>query len=61
DFPAHANDHLSAQQDKIVASLKKDGIEAQKEMEIIALIAYLQRVGTDIKAKEVVEAKPANP
>jgi len=61
DFPAHANDHLSAQQDKIVASLKKDGIEAQKEMEIIAVIAYLQRVGTDIKAKEVVEAKPANP
>lgn len=40
------------QADKIVANLKKDGIEANKEQEIIALIAYLQRLGTDIKLKE---------
>jgi cytochrome c oxidase cbb3-type subunit I/II len=50
----------NSRQDRSV-NLKKDGIDAQKEMEIIAVIAYLQRVGTDIKAKEVVEAKPANP
>jgi len=61
EFPALANADVSAQQDKIVAALKKDGIEAQKEMEIIAVIAYLQRVGTDIKAKAVAETKPTNP
>ncbi len=60
-FPAMANTDVIAQQDRIVAALKKDGIEAQKEMEIIAVIAYLQRVGTDIKAKEIVETKPTNP
>ncbi len=41
-----------AQADKIVANLKKDGIEANKEQEIVALIAYMQRLGTDIKLKE---------
>lgn len=41
-----------AQADKIVANLKKDGIEASKEQEIVALIAYMQRLGTDIKLKE---------
>jgi cytochrome c oxidase cbb3-type subunit I/II len=51
EFPAQANTDLSAQTAKIVASLKKDGIEAAGDMEIVALIAYLQRVGTDIKAK----------
>jgi len=37
------------QADGIVASLKKDGIKAKADKEIIALIAYLQRLGTDIK------------
>ena len=47
-------------QAKIVADLKKDGIEASPDVDIIALIAYLQRVGTDIKqqpATEVVQAQ----
>ena len=37
----------------IVEGLKKDGIEEEKleSKEIIALIAYLQRLGTDIKPK----------
>jgi cytochrome c oxidase cbb3-type subunit I/II len=58
EFPALANADLSVQTAKIVASLKKDGIEAVGDMEIIAVIAYLQRVGTDIKAAPaaVVEA-----
>ena len=36
------------QADKIVAGLKSAGIETNSEKEIIALIAYLQRLGTDI-------------
>lgn len=42
---------LNAQAEQIVASLKKDNIEASPDQEIIALIAYLQRLGTDIKKK----------
>jgi cytochrome c oxidase cbb3-type subunit I/II len=42
---------LNMQAGQIVASLKKDGIEASPDQEIIALIAYLQRLGTDIKKK----------
>jgi len=51
DFPAQANKDLVMQSAAIAAGLKKDGIEALSDREIIALIAYLQRVGTDIKAK----------
>ncbi|MCB0795114.1 MAG: cytochrome-c oxidase, cbb3-type subunit II, partial [Flavobacteriales bacterium] len=44
-----ANDELKAQAAVIVESLKKDKIDADPDKEIIALIAYLQRLGTDIK------------
>ncbi len=37
------------QAEQIVANLKKDGIKAKADKEIVALIAYLQRLGTDIK------------
>ena len=37
------------QAQKIVESLRQSGIEVDKDKEIIALIAYLQRLGTDIK------------
>lgn len=43
---------IAKQQKQIVESLKKDDIEIKPEREIIALIAYLQRLGTDIKAKD---------
>jgi cytochrome c oxidase cbb3-type subunit I/II len=33
----------------VAANLRKDGIEANPDLDIIALIAYLQRLGTDIK------------
>lgn len=36
----------------ISADLAKEGIEVKPEKEIVALIAYLQRLGTDIKVKE---------
>ncbi len=51
-FSETANDDLSKQADKITARLKADGIEISGDKEIIALIAYLQRLGTDIKAKK---------
>ncbi|MGL1886836.1 MAG: cytochrome-c oxidase, cbb3-type subunit I [Reichenbachiella sp.] len=47
-----ANEDLAAQARVIVASLKADGIDATGEEEIIALIAYLQRLGTDITVKQ---------
>jgi len=46
---ANGNSNLTAQSEKIAASLKKDGIAVDSNKEIIALIAYLQRIGTDIK------------
>lgn len=54
-----ANDDLQAQAKTIQASLKKDGIECSDKKEIIAVIAYLQRMGRDIKASEnpITEAK----
>lgn len=42
---------LERQQASIAASLKNDKIDIDPNAEIVALIAYLQRVGTDIKAK----------
>lgn len=46
-----ANKDLMKQAKGIAASLKKDGIETYPNKDIIALIAYLQRIGTDIKGK----------
>jgi cytochrome c oxidase cbb3-type subunit I/II len=42
---------LKKQADTIAANLAKDNIKVASDKEIIALIAYLQRLGTDIKAK----------
>jgi cytochrome c oxidase cbb3-type subunit I/II len=47
-----ANEELMAQAEGIVESLNKDNIEVNAETDIVALIAYLQRLGTDIKVKE---------
>ncbi len=44
-----ANQDVIAQQQTIVSSLAKDEIIAAPNTELIALIAYLQRLGTDIK------------
>ena len=45
-----ANDHLKAQAEMIAMELQNAGAPAEPTKEIIALIAYLQRLGTDIKA-----------
>ena len=46
-----ANADLMKQANQIAASLKKDQIETAPNKEIIALIAYLQRLGRDIQAE----------
>ncbi len=48
-----AVDDLKAQAEQIAAELKEQGIEQENlaNKEIVALIAYLQRLGTDIKPK----------
>lgn len=46
-----ANEDLIKQAKEIKESLKKDKIETSSTAEIVALIAYLQRLGTDIKAQ----------
>jgi cytochrome c oxidase cbb3-type subunit I/II len=48
-FENQANAILIKQADAIVARLKADKIEVKNNKEIVALIAYLQRLGTDIK------------
>ncbi|HQW86970.1 MAG TPA: cytochrome-c oxidase, cbb3-type subunit II, partial [Flavobacteriales bacterium] len=58
-YADQANTDLSAQADAIVASLKKDKIETNPELEIVALIAYLQRLGTDIRPKAPAQATAA--
>lgn len=47
-----ANDELVKQADEIALDLQKNGIPAEPQKEIIALIAYLQRLGTDIKVNK---------
>ena len=48
-YEATANEDLEKQSAEIVKSLKADGIEVPDDAEIVALIAYLQRLGQDIK------------
>ncbi|MFD2202578.1 cytochrome-c oxidase, cbb3-type subunit I [Shivajiella indica] len=48
-YDAQANADLMLQAEQIVANLKASGVEVLPESEIVALIAYLQRLGTDIK------------
>ena len=46
---------LNKQAAKIAENLKKDKIETPPNKEIIALIAYLQRVGKDIQGEQQVK------
>jgi cytochrome c oxidase cbb3-type subunit I/II len=57
-YDQKANQDYMAQANKVVESLRKDRIETEPTREIVALIAYLQRMGTDIKkasAEELVD------
>jgi len=51
DYAENANQELDKQAQLIAENLRKDGIDQEnlEKKEIIALIAYLQRLGTDIK------------
>jgi cytochrome c oxidase cbb3-type subunit I/II len=51
---------LHAQQDKVVQNLKTGLITAAQDREIMAVIAYLQRLGTDIKTAPAAPATPAS-
>ncbi len=48
-YENEANADVVAQQNKIVQSLAVDNITAEPNSELVAIIAYLQRLGTDIK------------
>jgi cytochrome c oxidase cbb3-type subunit I/II len=52
-----ANDDLKAQAKKITENLRKDKLSTSSNAEIVALIAYLQRVGTDIKKDKQIAQK----
>jgi cytochrome c oxidase cbb3-type subunit I/II len=60
EYESLANDDLDRQATGIVANLKEDGIEVVPESEIVAVIAYLQRLGMDIKAKKPDEVTSSN-
>jgi cytochrome c oxidase cbb3-type subunit I/II len=49
DYDKQANADLMQQAQGIADDLKKDGIQTPPAKEIIALIAYMQRLGTDIE------------
>jgi cytochrome c oxidase cbb3-type subunit I/II len=49
-YEARAQKDLEKQAATIVQNLKAGMVKAESNREIIALIAYLQRLGTDIKA-----------
>ncbi len=51
-YDQRANVDLMKQADGIVANLAKDKIKVTSDKEIIAVIAYLQRMGTDIKLQQ---------
>jgi cytochrome c oxidase cbb3-type subunit I/II len=48
-YESQANADVDNQAQKIVRNLKDAGVQTQPDKQIVALIAYLQRLGTDIK------------
>jgi cytochrome c oxidase cbb3-type subunit I/II len=50
-YEHQANKDLEIQAEGISQDLQKNNVKVKSDREIIALIAYLQRLGTDIKAK----------
>src|SRR5581483_7134623 len=53
-YEAQAVADAQAQAAQIAANLKREGVNVAADAEIIALIAYLQRLGTDIKVQKPV-------
>ncbi len=54
-FENKAHNELKKQAEEITLDLQKSGIAVDSDKEIIALIAYLQRLGTDIKVEKKVK------
>ncbi|MGE5316015.1 MAG: cytochrome-c oxidase, cbb3-type subunit I [Acidobacteriota bacterium] len=50
-YEQFAMNDLTAQSEAVALDLQKAGAPAEPQKEIVALIAYLQRLGTDIKVK----------
>lgn len=50
-----ANDDLDLQARRMAENLQLEGIEVEPDAEIIALIAYLQRLGKDIRASKTAD------
>lgn len=55
DYEKIANDELIAQADAIAQQLRAEGFEISGKKEVIALIAYLQRLGKDISTPKTSE------
>ena len=51
-FENEAIADMEAQAAEIVADLESEGVTADPNLDIVALISYLQRLGTDIKVQE---------
>jgi cytochrome c oxidase cbb3-type subunit I/II len=51
-YEARAGEDLRAQSEAIALDLTRAGAPAEPQKEIVALIAYLQRLGTDIAVRE---------
>ena len=55
-YDKQANTDLMTQANSIAADLKTNGAPIESNKELVALIAYLQRLGIDIKAEKIVGA-----
>jgi cytochrome c oxidase cbb3-type subunit I/II len=58
-YEASAETDLRAQAARIADGLNKTGLAVNADAEIVAVIAYLQRLGTDIKAAPASAGAPA--
>ena len=57
-YEREAEADLRAQAGRIAEGLTRGGLPAEADREIIALIAYMQRLGTDVSAAPVAAARP---
>jgi cytochrome c oxidase cbb3-type subunit I/II len=55
-YERQAEADLQTQAEAVAARLKTSGVDTPADREIVAVIAYLQRLGTDIKAAPAVAA-----
>ena len=56
-YDQYAVDDLIRQAEQLALDLQNNGVPAEPDKEIIAMIAYLQRLGTDIKADKMASDK----